>query len=374
MPAPALPLHRARKDLSAGLLSDAEHYRALNLGTDNRAPAVAEDGMRTSGDPGTWEWWYFDSHLADGSTVVIVFYTKDFNTPFKGMGPMITVEIDRPDGTHIERELKFDADKWSASETTCDVRVGDNYFRGDLEHYEIKVVDQDLDIQVSIDRTTNSWRPKTGVITFGSDDKFFGWVVAVPQGKATVAVKGSEATFTESGSCYHDHNWGTVMMPKVINHWYWGRAEIGPYTFIVAEIIAESEFDNVPIVVFNLARDGHTVADEEENVIVYRSYPRVGPDSIKPISDHLLFEYQAPGADERYEITLHREKNILVAPFLEKMIPNSLLRAVVGGVTGFDGAYHRFTGEATVRVFRGGNLAEEYSSPTAVWELMYFGK
>ncbi|WP_327140017.1 hydroxyneurosporene dehydrogenase [Nocardia sp. NBC_01327] len=374
MPAPAFPLHRARKDLPAGLLSDVEDYQALGIGTDGRAPAVAEDGMRTSGASGTWEWWYFDSHLADGSTVVIVFYTKDFNTPFKGMGPMITVEIDRPDGTHIEREFKFDAAKWSASETSCDVRIGENYFRGDLEHYEIRVVDGDFDIEVSIDRTSNSWRPKTGIIAFGEDDKFFGWVVAVPQGKTTVDVKSPEATFTESGSCYHDHNWGTVMMPKVINHWYWGRAEIGPFTFIVAEIIAESEFDNVPIVVFNLARDGHTVADDERNVTVYRTYPRVGPDSPKPISDRLLFEYEVPDDDLRYEITLWRKKNLLVAKFLDKIIPNSFARGVVSRLTGFDGAYHRFTGEATVRVFRGGNVVEEYSSPTAVWELMFFGK
>jgi hypothetical protein len=126
--------------------------------------------------------------------------------------------------------------------------------------------------------------------------------------------------------------------------------------------------------VFNLARDGHTVADEEQNVTVYRTYPRVGPDSVKPISDGLLFEYQAPGEDVRYEIKLQRKKNLLVAKFLDKIIPNAFARGIVARFTGFDGAYHRFTGEATVRVFRGGNLAEEYSSPTAVWELMYFGK
>ena len=35
-----------------------------------------EDGMRTQGGPGGYEWWYFDSHLRDGSSLVIVFYTK----------------------------------------------------------------------------------------------------------------------------------------------------------------------------------------------------------------------------------------------------------------------------------------------------------
>jgi len=27
-----------------------------------------EDGMRTEGGPGGYEWWYFDSHLHDGSS------------------------------------------------------------------------------------------------------------------------------------------------------------------------------------------------------------------------------------------------------------------------------------------------------------------
>jgi hypothetical protein len=35
-----------------------------------------EDGMRTEGGPGGYEWWHFDSHLHDGSSLVIVFYTK----------------------------------------------------------------------------------------------------------------------------------------------------------------------------------------------------------------------------------------------------------------------------------------------------------
>ena len=35
-----------------------------------------EDGLRTAAADGTFEWWYFDAHLDDGSTVTVEFHTK----------------------------------------------------------------------------------------------------------------------------------------------------------------------------------------------------------------------------------------------------------------------------------------------------------
>src|SRR2546423_3288344 len=46
------------------------------LGIDPSPIAAHEDGMRTDGGKGSYEWWYFDAHLDDGSTLVVVFYTK----------------------------------------------------------------------------------------------------------------------------------------------------------------------------------------------------------------------------------------------------------------------------------------------------------
>ena len=51
--------------------SDAE-YKALKLQKGTVEPW--EDGMRTTGGSGTYEWWYFDGKLADGSTLVIGFF------------------------------------------------------------------------------------------------------------------------------------------------------------------------------------------------------------------------------------------------------------------------------------------------------------
>ena len=39
-------------------------------------PEVWEDGLLADTSPGCFEWWYFDAHFMDGSTAVIVFFTK----------------------------------------------------------------------------------------------------------------------------------------------------------------------------------------------------------------------------------------------------------------------------------------------------------
>ena len=41
---------------------------------------------------------------------------------------------------------------------------------------------------------------------------------------------------------------------------------------------------------------------------------------------------------------------------------------------GFDGAYLRFEGEASVEKIENGTVVERACEPSAVWELMYFGK
>jgi hypothetical protein len=43
--------------------------------------AEFEDGQRIGTESGHYEWWYFDAHLDDGATVVVVFYTKPNVSP-----------------------------------------------------------------------------------------------------------------------------------------------------------------------------------------------------------------------------------------------------------------------------------------------------
>ena len=55
----------------AGLLANSK-----KLGIAPVEVAEFEEGQRIDTERGGYEWWYFDSHLDNGATLVVVFYTK----------------------------------------------------------------------------------------------------------------------------------------------------------------------------------------------------------------------------------------------------------------------------------------------------------
>jgi hypothetical protein len=94
------------------------------LGIAPQPIARREDGMRTTGEKDTYEWWYFDTHLDDGSSLVVVFYTKPFIEGVgKGLAPYVSVELDRPDGSHHQWAGKADAAGFHAATGRCDVTI-----------------------------------------------------------------------------------------------------------------------------------------------------------------------------------------------------------------------------------------------------------
>ena len=357
------------QNLNAMLSGDFAHF-GLN---SSNVPEKWEDGIRTTGGKGTYEWWYFDAHLADSSTAVIVFYTKPFTAINKQLTPLVTIEITRPDGSKISKTHYGGVDEFSASKDSCNITIGSNYFRGNLKEYQIHFQDEDLNLTANIKRTTESWRPQTGQMYF-TDTDYFAWVVPVPKGEVELEYTHNNESVKLNGSCYHDHNWGNKNMAQLINHWYWSRAEIGPYSVIASEIIAEKEFNNNKIVVFNVSKDGKTLADDGSAVNVYYSYAPIDSKFHKDLSDNLLFVYDSPNDDYRYEYYLYREKTITAVDLLKATVKSKFKRGLARLLTGFDGAYFRMTGKAELRVFHNDELVETYSSPKAVWELMYFGK
>lgn len=189
--------------------------------------------MRTTGEKDTYEWWYFDTHLDDGSSLVVVFYTKPFIEGVgKGLAPFVSVELDRPGGLHRQWEAKADVAGFHAATDGCDVTIGPNTFRnvewGEPLKYRIHVEEGPLLLDIDLTGQVPPWRPGTGYMYFGDQDEhFFAWLPSVPQGSVVVdlVLDGVQETLTGVG--YHDHNWGDVAMTKLINHWYWGRAQAG---------------------------------------------------------------------------------------------------------------------------------------------------
>ena len=182
------------------------------LGIDPVEVAQFEDGQRIGTEKGRYEWWYFDAHLDDGATVVVVFWTKPNVSPTRPLAPRITIYLTLPDGRRFEKVYDTTADQFTASKEGCDVRIGTNRFVGDLRRYRITADIEEISVEIELTGEVRAWRPKSGHLYFGSEGReaLFAWLPSVPQGVAQVRYKIGHEEYRASGSGYHDHNWGDV--------------------------------------------------------------------------------------------------------------------------------------------------------------------
>jgi hypothetical protein len=74
-------------DKSAEIACTPADYERLGLSSTSIEPW--DDGARTDHSAGTYEWWYFDAHLADGAKLVVVFMNKDIAEPQKPLSPVL---------------------------------------------------------------------------------------------------------------------------------------------------------------------------------------------------------------------------------------------------------------------------------------------
>ncbi|MDP9040433.1 MAG: hypothetical protein M3N30_00525, partial [Bacteroidota bacterium] len=338
---------------TAGIETSADAYKKLRLSESAVEPW--EDGMRTSGGRGSYEWWYFDGSLEDGSSLVIVFYTKAPITPYKPLKPKITFDLDKPDGTKVHKDMDYDPDNFSASRDSCDVRIAANTFSGNLYEYNIHVDMDSVKADIALHRTVPSWRPNTGFVNFkkGEDAHYFAWLPSVPQGNIEGMLSISGRIQTVKGVGYHDHNWGDVAMMELIHHWYWGRAQVGNYSVIASDIVAADKYNNAVQPIFMLAREGKIVADDFTKVKFSTSDIYIDGYTKKPVADTVVYDFN-DGANH-YRITFKRSKDIARQRFIDEL---KGFKAIIAKLAGFDGAYLRFTGEVTEERFEGEKTIE----------------
>jgi hypothetical protein len=327
-----------------------------------------EDGMRTEGGPGGYEWWYFDSHLHDGSSLVIVFYTKPQLNPDGELAPFASLELNRPGQPPMLVEAHVSPKAFSARRHRCDVRIGENTFRGDLHEYDIHFSHDGVTGDIKLTGQVPSWRPTSGYMLFGEHDEHqFAWLAAVPQGDVTVDlnIRGREEHLQGVG--YHDHNWGDVSMAKLINHWYWGRAQAGDYSIVASYIVAEKAYGNAVLPIFMLAKGGEIIADDARKVRFHLEDEHLDTNTGKPVANVVVYEY-ADGP-ERYRVRYRRSETIVDDQLINRV---SGFKHFLARLARFDGAYLRFTGKVQLQRFVNGALVENVSDP-GIWEMMYFG-
>jgi CrtC N-terminal lipocalin domain len=352
----------------AAALADRPNEYA-RLGLEKGCVQPWEDGMRTDGHRGSYEWWYLDGRLEDGSALVVVFYTKSPLEPTKPLSPYFTFNLDRADGSSISREVRVSPEQFSASKEGCQVRIGQGSFSGDLHSYRIHVEDDGLSADLVLTARVPPWRPGTGYFRFGEDEhRYFAWLPSVPEGllEGTVTLDGHSEEIRGSG--YHDHNWGEVSMHELIHHWYWGRATIGDFTAITAFITAEKQYRNATIPIFMLAREGQILLDDARKVRFSTGEIHTDEATGKPVPDLVVYDYE--DGEERYRLAFKREKTILTLELVDLVHG---LKHLAARLLGFDGVYLRFSGRATLERVEAGDVTDNLEQE-AIFELMYLGR
>lgn len=357
---------------TARLCRRDEDYEKLRQRRDCVEPW--EDGLRTSGKLGEYEWWYSDVKLTDGGSLVIVFYTGPITAMQPGFRPQVSLNFTYPDGRRFEDSMTFSTGDCYFARQSCRVRMKGSYIMAQGEDYVIHYESDRVTADVYIKRKMPPWRPETGRISFGKKN-YFAWMPVMPEGEAEVSLSIDGETMELQGTGYHDHNWGDTAMFWLMHHWYWGRAKIGPYQVISSYITAREEYGHEHFTVFLLGKDGKKIADDGDCV----SYNQYAPAYDEYTGKHFfrILEYDYDDGGQRYRIT-YRQKEIIErfsvadSKTMDAAKTNAVTRMGMK-LLGLEPAYIRVTGTASIEKFENGQVVEKHEAP-ALWELMYFGR
>jgi len=240
-----------------------EHMKRENL---TETVAAWEDGQRASTSRGTFEWWYFDAHFDDGSTAVIVYATKPIINPGASLTPNLSLTVTRADGTKTAEFALPPVDQFAASSEMCDVKIGPSWVKqtdhGTCWTFRLHAETKHLAADLTFTGRVPPWRPGAGKSFFGDLDHYFAWLPSIPFGTVEGRLTYDGETHNVRGTGYHDHNWGNIALPSVMDHWYWGRAHVGDYTLIFVEQIALKKYGSTRMPVFLLAKGDKILVDD----------------------------------------------------------------------------------------------------------------
>jgi Predicted secreted hydrolase len=284
-----------------------EDFKRLGVSQDKFE--LWEDGLREDFRQGTYEWWYFDAIMDDGSKVVIHFNTKDLRTMHdNACHPTTTIKITTPDGISTEKQYEYTSDEFSYSKEQCDVKCGPHSFIGNLREYTIKVSPiEGLGADLKLSSLSQPWRPGTGYFAFGdNDEQYFTWLCVVPKGKVSGNITVNGKTIEVQGYGYHDHQWGCINPLMAWNTWLWARLDLEDYSMLVFDFVAAKEygFTRFPLT-FIQDKDGNLIFEntDSNNVKyeVFEEYKQEGTNKYYPKISKYIFENEG----KKVECTLN---------------------------------------------------------------------
>lgn len=355
--------------MNARFADEIKDYQRFGIAKE---PSYSEDGMRTHGGKGSFEWWYTDATFKDGTAVVVIFFTKNYFDEPGPAWPTVDFEVVDPSGkrtnvwTHDTKGTTI-----KAAKDVCNIRIDQCFLRYEDGAYHVHYEDHGIVYNAVMKSKLPMWRPGAGYWTFGEgtpDEKLFAWFVAQPDAEveATLTING-KTQHLQNGQGYHDHNWGDVSIEKILNHWYWGRAHVGPYTIIANDIIVEEKYGYKRLPVFMIARDGEILSDNARLTTVERDGTHIHPVSGKFMDDHLVYT-QKENEHERFRVEFIREGDYNQRSLLE-VVP--AWKRVLAKIAGMNPTYIRVKGTVAVEHVKGAEK-ESFSAP-GLWEQYFTG-
>ncbi|MBJ7332051.1 MAG: hypothetical protein JHC95_19290 [Solirubrobacteraceae bacterium] len=305
-----------------------------------------ENGAHPSDAKGHFEHWYFDARLDDGHVIVGFLQTSELMTKKAG----VELHVYEPNGTRHEVRKFYPHSAARAATDRCDVQVGHNWGRvvdsGALPVHQIFIAEDGLEFDLTFESLVPMWQPGEGRTTYG-DDSYFAWLVAAPRAVVTGSIVVNGVRHQVTGTGYHDHNWGVGNMPRIVDHWYWGRVYAEDLTAIYATIFTTGRYGNAVSTPFMLANGGDIVLSTGEVEITEgeRVYDEVADQSY-PSSLTLM----AGGVAElRLEVqeVIHAHDLLNDVPVVGKRFVKPVAKPIINRLLGNPG-YFRFRSDYTL--------------------------
>ena len=355
------------------LMNKAEDYK--KLGVKPGQVENWEDGRRDDSRPGSYEWWYFDAVLDDGTKIVIYYGDKFLNQVFEqGPFPYVELKVTLPDGTLFDEAESFKPSDGILAADHCDFKVGGHRLTGDLREYQVLVSPiNGLGVDLKLTNIGSSWRPGTAYFGFTpegeeDEDQYFTWLCAVPRGKVegTLTIQGETKHVTGFG--YHDHQWGNVYPSFVWNHWTWARQSFGDYSVLMFD------FNAVPMygggrhtICFIQDKDGNTVFENDApaKYEVFEEY--VQPETGKEHPRRARYIMENGGKKVEYTLSAREELEVRDDT---KLVGDEMLAVLTG--LGLSPSYTRYFGTGDL-VLTDGDDVKTFSGEL-IYEFVYSGK
>lgn len=220
--------------------------------------------------PGAYEWWYFDGDLHNGYTFNVVWtvtnitglryalglakLSADPTIPYYALdyATMKVMLMDENQKPVFRGEYDLTADQISIAPDRLDTHFGDKCHLAMKETagFPDFIIDVEIpDGKGNIVKADLVYSPIFPLTTIGRGELvnspkgnlYHKWVVAAPVAKvqATFKITDSEGKvneISESGTGYHDHNWGNHPLSTTLERWYWGRIAEPDMNLVYAQV------------------------------------------------------------------------------------------------------------------------------------------